>query len=94
MAAQGRPRAALSLLYRGALARFVQQTDLEIPESATEGECLHLVDVSRPEVETGLFRRLTHLWLSLAYGHETPAEREVEQLCRDWQRVYGGAFEQ
>ncbi len=92
--AQGRPRAALSLLYRGALARFVHQTDLEIPESATEGECLRLVDASRPEMETGLFRRLTHLWLSLAYGHETPTEREVEQLCRDWQRVYGGAGEQ
>ncbi len=92
--AEAGPRAALSLLYRGALARFVHQEHLEIPESATEGECMRLVAASRPDLEAGLFRRLTGLWLDLAYGHATPVERELEQICREWQRIYGGADEQ
>jgi hypothetical protein len=87
------PRAALSLLYRGTLAALLQQQRLEIPPSATEGECLTLVTAVRPEPEAALFRRLTGAWLRLAYGHLLPPGGEVEALCRDWQRVYRSAHE-
>jgi len=87
------PRAALSLLYRGTLAALLQQQRLEIPPSATEGECLTLVTAVRPEPEAALFRRLTGAWLRLAYGHLLPPGGEVEALCRDWQRVYSSAHE-
>ncbi len=66
-------RGAMSLLYRGALVKFLHQDQLEIPDSATEGECLQQVVVTRPEDEAALFQRLTWHWIALAYGHETPS---------------------
>jgi hypothetical protein len=93
LAQQGRPREALSLLYRGAVVALLQSGRLEIPHSATEAECLALVDRARPEPEVALFRRLTSAWLRLAYAHRSPPAHELEALCREWGLVYGIAHE-
>ncbi len=85
-----RPREALSLLYRGSLAALLARR-LEIPASATEGECLALVTAQRPAPEAALFRRLTLAWIGLAYGHRPPGREPLEALCRDWPAVFGGA---
>ncbi len=84
-----RPREALSLLYRGSLAALLARR-LEIPGSATEGECLALVAAQRPAPEVALFRRLTAAWISLAYGHQIPGREPLEALCREWPAVFGG----
>ena len=86
--AAGDMRAALSLLYRGALSSLVYRSFLEIPGSATEGECRALVQKSRPDEEFRFFRELTETWLQMAYGHVKPERQQVEALCRRWSEYY------
>ncbi|UTW04729.1 DUF4129 domain-containing protein [Amphritea atlantica] len=86
---RGAFREALSLLYRGALVYLVTREHIEIPDSATEGECEQLVRDNRSVKEADYFRTLTHHWLRLAYGHIVPAEEPVVALCQQWQEVYG-----
>ena len=86
--AAGDTRAALSLLYRGALFSLVYRSFLDIPESATEGECRALVRKSRPDEEYHFFRELTEAWLQVAYGHMPPERRRVEALCCSWSDYY------
>ncbi|MEJ1398422.1 MAG: DUF4129 domain-containing protein [Candidatus Sedimenticola sp. (ex Thyasira tokunagai)] len=86
---QGDLRGAMSLLYRGALVKFIHQDQLEIPDSATEGECLQQVVAARPADEAALFQRLTWYWTALAYGHEIPAAELVMGLSREWSGLIG-----
>jgi hypothetical protein len=86
--AADRPRAALSLLYRASLARFRADFALPVSSSATEGECLRLVQARLPRPHARLFTRLTVLWRGTAYGHQTPSAREIADLSRNWQRLY------
>ncbi len=78
-------RGALSLLYRGALAKLVHQEQLEVPDSATEGECLRLVTAERSAREADFFQRLTLLWVGLAYDHQLPDLNLVGGLCQEWE---------
>jgi hypothetical protein len=87
---EGYYREALSLLYRGALSREVHRHRLEIPGSATEWECMALVQAVRPAEEAAFFRQLTRLWMQLAYDHAIPSRGQVEGLCREWESVFGG----
>lgn len=89
LVAQGAFREALSLLYRGALVYLVTQEHIEIPDSATEGECERLVRSNRSAAEADYFNTLTNHWLRMAYGHIVPAEEPVVLLCQRWQEVYG-----
>jgi len=80
----GQSRAALSLLYRGALAYWVTQRHVELGVEATEGECLRRCSaVATPE--TGrYFGRLTHAWQYTAYAGRDPDADEMQALCRQW----------
>lgn len=89
LARKGDMRGALSLLYRGALARLVTEHQLEIPQSATEEECLGVVRHHAARDEADYFRELTATWLTTAYAHITPDARRIEQLCHNWRQVYG-----
>jgi len=87
----GQPRAAMSLLYRGALSYLVTHEKLELGVQATEEDCLRL---SRQHVapEVGdYFNRLTRTWQQLAYAARSPAQETVRDLCRDWARHFRGA---
>lgn len=84
---RGDPRGALSLLYRGMLSRFVHRARLSISDSATEGECLALVERERPSAEVGYFGRLTREWIRLAYAHRLPDGENVRVLCSQWREV-------
>ncbi|MDY6904657.1 MAG: hypothetical protein SWH61_08220 [Thermodesulfobacteriota bacterium] len=86
--ADGDVRTALSLLYRGALYNLVHRHFLNIPESATEGECMSLVQKNREETEAGFFREMTGTWLKMAYGHIQPELQTVRGLCDQWQLFY------
>jgi len=82
-------RQALSLLYRGSLIRLVTDHRLEIPDSATEGECLDLVRRHRESEEADYFQKLTRAWLITAYAHIPPDACIIEKLALDWREVYG-----
>lgn len=84
----GKPRDALSLLYRGTLVRLITEYQLEIPNSATEAECLEEVRHHRSPVEADYFQRLTRAWLYTAYANIPADAQAIEQLCHDWQQVY------
>jgi hypothetical protein len=88
-ARSGELRQALSLLYRGTLVRLVSEYQLDIPDSATEGECLKLVRQNREQDEAEYFQKLTRAWLVTAYAHIPPDARIIEKLCLDWPQVYG-----
>lgn len=81
---RGDLRGALSLLYRGMLARFVREGRPDIPPGATEGECLALVESERQAPESRYFGSLTAQWMRLAYAHRSPKPETVRRLCRQW----------
>jgi len=82
-------RAALSLLYRGTLYRLVFEELIDIPKSATEGECIRLVEKNTDPETAVFFKSLTGVWLKLAYGHIRPERQTIESLCAQWQGLYG-----
>lgn len=75
---------ALSLLYRGALVRLAKRGALEIPESATENECLRAVRRMETDGIAGAFGALTGAWVRARYGHSAPAAAEFGALCEDF----------
>lgn len=86
----GQVRQAMSLLYRATLLHYITQQKLDIPDSATEGECLQLVRQSRPQQESRYFETLTRSWQGLAYAGYRLSAEELAALCRQWPAVYSG----
>jgi len=84
----GQREAALSLLYRGALAVMVSRDGLEVRDSATEGECLRLVKRHQSVEISAYFARLTRLWQGIAYAHRLPADLDIEGLCGEWGQCF------
>jgi hypothetical protein len=78
---RGERIAALSLLYRGALVRLSERGALEIPESATEHECLRMVRRTQPSATAEAFDSLTGSWVRTRYAHEPPGDAQFESLC-------------
>ena len=89
--ARGEVRAALSLLYRGALAELVHSRGLELPASATEGDCLRAAEASLEPASAQAMGTLTRAWQRLAYKDEAPGDEAFEALCQDWPLACGGA---
>lgn len=81
---EGRPREAMSLLYRGCLSLLVNRHRLDLPESATEGDVLRLAQGRLPPRASRYLERTTHLWQGLAYAHRLPTEAHISALCEDW----------
>jgi hypothetical protein len=88
--ARGEPRGALALLYGASLALLQERHGLEIPQSATELECLTLVRRSRPSADVTRVERLVRAWRRLAYAHRVPEPAELDGLLRDWQAWTAG----
>ncbi len=88
--AKGRAREALALLYRGALAEVVHGRNLDIPPSATEGDCLRITREWLDPPSAEAFRALTLGWQRLAYKAEPPSAEAFEQLCLAWPSAFGG----
>ncbi|MGH8566571.1 MAG: hypothetical protein ACREXU_00780 [Gammaproteobacteria bacterium] len=78
---------ALSLLYRGALARAHERFDLSLPPGVTEGEALRAIAHAAPAVRA-YFAALTAAWMALAYARRTPEAiaREIEPLAEGFRR--------
>jgi hypothetical protein len=88
--AQGDASAALSLLYRGALAALVA-ADVPLPRSATEGDCLRAARAAIQPEPAAFFARLTAAWQACAYAQRAPALPALEGLVRDWPLHFGAA---
>jgi hypothetical protein len=87
---RGQARAALALLYRGALAELVHRKGMEIPASATEGDCLLAAREHLDAAPAATFRALTLTWQRLAYKDEAPDRNAFEALCEQWPLAFGG----
>jgi hypothetical protein len=87
---RGETRAALALLYRGALAELIHRKGVEIPASATEGDCLLAAGSHLDPEAAGTFKVLTTCWQRLAYKDEAPGRDHFERLCEAWPGAFRG----
>jgi hypothetical protein len=78
---RGEHRAALSLLYRGALSRLVHEHAVPIRAASTEGDCVVLASRTLPSEASGFFQGLVQAWLLTVYGARTPDDAVVMSLC-------------
>ena len=90
---QGERRAALALLYRGALAHLVHGLELPLGAGATEGECLRMGGPRLPAAGADYLARLTAAWVHVAYGGQPAAEAD-RALCAAWSAHFQVAREQ
>ncbi len=81
---QGRPRAALALLYRAAVARLVELIGAPLPPGATESDCLRAARRLRDQPYAALFARIVRCWQAAAYAQRLPPAAEVDALLADW----------
>ncbi|MEO5670667.1 MAG: DUF4129 domain-containing protein [Ramlibacter sp.] len=77
-------RAALSLLYRGALSRLVHDHEVPIRAASTEGECLALARQSLDAGRGDFFARLVRAWQLAVYAARLPADAEAMALFREF----------
>ena len=81
---RGESRAALSLLYRGALSRLVHDHEVPVRAASTEGECATLAS-RHLDAERGAFvMRLIGLWQSAVYGARLPEGNAVLAVCDEF----------
>lgn len=88
---QGEPRAALALLYRGALSRLIHAHGVPVHGASTEGECLALAEGRLDADRHALFGRLVGAWQQAVYAARLPAADAVLALCRDFDRLLGAS---
>lgn len=81
---RGEQRAALALLYRGALSRLVHVHGVPIRASSTEGECLALARPRLAESNARYATRLVETWGAAVYGGMLPAAGAVAALCGEF----------
>jgi Domain of unknown function (DUF4129) len=94
--ARGETRAALSLLYRGALSRLVHEHAVPVRAASTEGECVDLAARHLARDGGAFFARLVALWQAAVYGARAPDGAAVFALCDGFdaalpRRAPGGA---
>ena len=83
----GERRAALSLLYRGALSRLVHSYQVAIGDSSTEGDCLRLARAALPAERGDFVATLVSAWQLAVYGDRPLANEQVLGLCDDFERM-------
>lgn len=88
--AEGKVTEALSLLYRGTLARWLQGGEVPVQASWTEADCLAQAQPRMTPERFEIFRRLTSFWCRSAYGHRHPSVQDLEGLCQEWARAFQG----
>jgi Domain of unknown function (DUF4129) len=78
---RGEHRAALALLYRGALSRLTHVHGVPIRDSSTEGDCLRLANSLVPAAPAAYVARLIRVWQRAVYGSADPTDEEMRSLC-------------
>jgi hypothetical protein len=80
LAAEGKLREALGLLYRGALSELVHKRGVMLLSSHTEREVLLL----SPKERQGYLSQLIGMWQLCAYALRMPTRAQVEQLAQGY----------
>jgi hypothetical protein len=83
----GDRRAALSLLYRGALSRLVHSYAVAIGDASTEGDCVRLARDALPAQRADFVGALVGAWQLAVYGDRPLATDHVLGLCADFDRL-------
>ena len=83
---RGQQRAALSLLYRGALSRLVHVHAVPVRAASTEGECVALASGRLAPAAQGFFVALVDAWQLAAYSGRLPSTAEVLAVCGEFDR--------
>ena len=78
---RGELRAALSLLYRGALSRLVHDERVPIRAASTEGECVQLASRVMPASGSAYFERVVGAWQTEVYAGRPADASAVAALC-------------
>ena len=78
---RGESRAALSLLYRGALSRLVHDHGIAIGAASTEGECLQLAQRALPADAGAYFEQLVRAWQTEVYAGRSAGAAALDALC-------------
>jgi hypothetical protein len=81
---RGQQRAALSLLYRGALSRLVHAHGVPVRAASTEGECVALASTRLAPEAQAFFVRLVDAWQLAAYGGRLPGTAQVLAICGEF----------
>ncbi len=85
---KGQHRESVGLLYGALLTGLIHQHGFVFSDGYTEGECVSIVE-SRGSSDLSLYtRRLTECWQNIAYGHVTPSESDVAELCSEWEAMF------
>jgi uncharacterized protein DUF4129 len=87
----GERRAALSLLYRGALSRLVHSYAVPIGDASTEGDCVQLARAALPAPRSEFVSALVQAWQLAVYGDRPLASEHVLRLCADFDRLLPAA---
>jgi len=69
---QGDHRDSLSLLYRGALVRLINEEKVKLKDSHTEGDVLKQASTIISTEKQSYLQTLTVQWQRIAYAHRTP----------------------
>jgi Domain of unknown function (DUF4129) len=77
----GQQRAALSLLYRGALSRLVHRHAVPIHDSNTEAECVALASARLSPERAQYVSQLVDCWIRAVYAERMPAGVAIRSLC-------------
>lgn len=86
---RGECRAALSLLYRGALSRLIHGFAVPIRAAHTEPECRRLAHDTLGTDAAAYFSRLVGLWESAGYGARRPDPAAFLAACDQFDRFLG-----
>jgi hypothetical protein len=81
---RGESRAALSLLYRGALSRLVHDHAVPVRAASTEGECATLAAQHLDAARGAFVARLIGLWQLAVYGARLPEGSAVLAVCDEF----------
>jgi len=88
--AGGDARAALSLLYRGALSALVHQHRVALSRGSTESDVIATVRLALSEGAAGYLQKLIAGWSSTAYAGRPPDPAAGQRLCDEWPHHFGG----
>ncbi|MFL6572582.1 MAG: hypothetical protein ACJ8G4_12565 [Burkholderiales bacterium] len=81
LAAAGKLRDALSLLYRGALSELVHKRGVQLRASHTEGEAVRLAAMP-------YFGALVDAWRRCAYASRIPSVEEIQSLATTYREAF------
>lgn len=80
----GKRREALALLYRGCVEQVAAASHSDVPDDATEAECLRRARALDNEEHRQRAVAIVRTWQYAAYADRFPSEHEIDALLTGW----------